>query len=154
MNMQMTLLEKEAVPERLAHGSLVELPVAYSEGMERADLEAILTTAVIPLYVTWPKRDLGDIKGLVDLYQRRKPGLIGELHAYALVKIEEKWVLHATIQYLAGDLVEHRHLSSIELLVNSIDIDPNDRSKGRKLIGFSKALVHPRPDAVIGFTQV
>lgn len=140
-------------PEFLEAGSMVELPIAYSDGMSREEIETILEKPALPLLITWPKRDLADHKQVIDLYARRKPVQIGNLELYALVKVEEKWVLHATVRYLEGYLINHRCMDSIDLLVNSIDLDPSDRSKGRKVIGLSKALVHPVRDSHLQLPQ-
>lgn len=155
MSEQLMLLNEQvpAEPEYLAEGSVVQLPVAYSEGLSKDEIEAILETDKLPILITWPKRDLAEHKQVIDLYARRKPVQIGNLELHALVKVEEKWVLHATVRYLDGYLINHKCLDSIDLLVTSVDLDPNDRSKGRKVIGLSKALVHPVRDTHLQLPQ-
>ncbi len=153
MNESLSLDDNAYFEAYMTHGSQILLPVAYSEGMSKEDIEKIITTAVIPIYGLWPKRNVQDYPNLIDLFDRRKPFHLGDLHAKALVKVEERWVLDATVHYHAGDRVDTDTLHEMQLMVNTIDVDPNDLSKGRKLIGISKAVAVPNPALPIGYSQ-
>lgn len=153
MNEMMSLEDKAYFEAYLTHGSQVLLPVAHSEGLSKEEIEQTITTAVIPVYGQWPKRDTSQYPNLIDLFDRRKPFVLGELHAKALVKVEERWVLDATVHYHAGDLVDTSALMMMQLMVNTVDRDPNDPTQGRKLIGISKAVVVPNPALPIGHSQ-
>lgn len=149
MNTQISLLQEAPVhAAHYAHQAHVSLPIPLTEGLDEAAVMGLLVEKKIPLLAEWPERDFGHEPALIDLYRRRKPITVGYIKYSGLVKVEESWVLHGTIHYMAGEFVKADAFASMHLSVMSLDIDRNDKAKGRTPVRITKVIGIPPQEIV------
>jgi hypothetical protein len=117
--------------------------IGLPDGMGICDESAgeLVPVDFMPIYMNWPKRDWGD-EPIGEFYSKLKPRQIGLFEVSALVKENEKWVLHGKVLWNGGDRLDNSQLTSPYPIIQSVDIVRGDPTQGRRAIRLDRLMVN------------
>lgn len=124
-----------------SHNGVTWVTLPQSTGIIDNEVTSLVPDDFVPIYMNWPKRDWGD-EPIGEFYRKLKVRQIGVMRVTALVKENENWVLHGKVCYNAGDAVDGKLLTHPYPIIQSVDIERGDPTKGRRAIRLDRLMVN------------
>lgn len=124
-----------------AHNCKTYITLPSDAGIIDNEVTSLVSDDFLPIYMNWPKRDWGD-EPIGEFYNKLKVRQIGLMEVTALVKENENWVLHGKVIWNAGDRVDQTLLTPPFPIIQSVDIERGDPTKGRRAIRLDRLMVN------------
>lgn len=121
------------------HNRNTHIVIPASVPIVEDEITSLLPDDFVPIYLNWPVGRFEEEIG--DFYKYLKPRQIGLFEVTALVKENENWVLHGGVMWGANGGVNHALLTRPVPVIQSVDIERGDPSKGRRAIRIDRLMV-------------